>query len=171
MTTLRNFGFGKRCLENQIREEVELFLNDISSTSGKPFDIQDLLMVSISNVICSLAFGRHYDHDDERLHKLLAMINAEFATSGGLMNIVPALRHIPGDPFGAKIRIERMQKVLNFLREIVDEHRNTFDEENIRDYIDAFLAEQKRQADITDSTFTGICFSNRFAVAFVIGWL
>ena len=124
-------------------------------------------MVSISNVICSLAFGRHYDHDDERLHRLLAMINANFTSSAGLLNIFPALRHIPGDPFGAKIRIERIRNVLKFLREIVEEHRKSFDEDNIRDYIDAYLVEQKRQVDVKDSTFTGkIAFV--FSCAFVI---
>ena len=51
--------------------------------------------------------------------------------------------------------MEAMQKVLDLLDEIVEEHRKTFDVDNIRDYIDAYLAEQKRHADVKGSTFTG----------------
>ena len=92
LTTLRNFGFGKRSLENQIREEVELFLNDISDTGGKPFDIQSILSISVSNVICSIAFGRHYDHNDKRLLLLLKMMNKNVSTPRGIMNLFPWLR-------------------------------------------------------------------------------
>ena len=156
LTTLRNFGFGKRSLENQIKEEIELFLNDISDTDGKPFDIQSILSISVSNVICSMAFGRHYDHNDKRLLLLLKMMNENLSTSAGIMNLLPWLRHLPGDPFGSKILLERMEHIFDFLREIVEEHRKTLDEDNIRDYIDAFLVEQKRKANVKDNTFTGI---------------
>ena len=156
LTTLRSFGFGKRSLENQIREEIELFLNDISDTDGKPFDIQSILSISISNVICSMAFGRHYDHNDKRLLQLLKMMNESLSARRGVLNLLPWLRHIPGDPFGSKITTERVKKILDFLRELVEEHRKTFDEDNIRDFIDAYHAEQKRQANDKESTFTGI---------------
>ena len=154
--TLRNFGFGKRSLENQIREEIELFLNDISDTGGKPFDIQSILSISISNVICSMAFGRHYEHNDKRLLQLLKIMNANLSANRGAMNLLPWLRYIPGDPFGSRITLERIRNILDFLSEIVEEHRRTFDGENIRDYIDAYLAEQKIHADVKESTFTGI---------------
>ena len=52
--------------------------------------------------------------------------------------------------------MESVQHILDFLREIVEEHRRTLDEDNTRDYIDAFLVEQKRKANVKDSTFTGI---------------
>ena len=155
LTTLRSFGFGKRSLENQIMDETELLLNDINDTKGKPFDIQSFFSVSICNVMSSLLFGKHYDHDDARLHTLIRMVNANLSTPAGIVGILPWLRHLPGDLFGINVQIKRMNEVLGFIKEIVEEHRRTFDDNNIRDFTDAYLAEQKRQANVKGSTFTG----------------
>ena len=115
LMTLRNFGFGKRSLENQIREEIELFLNDISDTGVKPFDIQSILSISISNVICSMAFGRHYEHNDKRLLQLLKIMNANLSANRGAMNLLPWLRYIP-HPFRSRITLERIRNILDLYR-------------------------------------------------------
>lgn len=39
--------------------------------------------------------------------------------------------------------------------ERAEEHRETFDENNIRDYIDAYLLEQKQRTTEVNTTFTG----------------
>ena len=105
--------------------------------------------------MCSLLFAKHYEHDDARLHELLRMLSTTFATSLGIINILPWLRHLPGDLFGVKSKVNKMNEIVEFFKEMIEEHRKTFDENNIRDFTDAFLAEQKHQAHVMDSIFTG----------------
>ena len=73
------------------------------------------------------------------------MLNEQVSTPRGIVNLLPWLRHVPGDPCRTKPTLEQIGKILDFLREIVEEHRKTYDGDNIRDYIDAYLAEQKNR--------------------------
>lgn len=61
------------------------------------------------------------------------------------MTFVPALRFIP--PFrGAYLRVLEVVKViLGVLEKIINEHKEGFDEENIRDVIDEFLKHMKHK--------------------------
>ncbi|XP_010114991.1 PREDICTED: cytochrome P450 2C19-like isoform X3 [Chlamydotis macqueenii] len=72
LSTLRNFGMGKRSIEERIQEESEHLLEEINKTKGTPFDPTFLLSCAVSNVICSIVFGRRYDYKDK---KFLALMN------------------------------------------------------------------------------------------------
>lgn len=61
---------------------------------------------------------------------------------------------IPGDPFGVKRYMNAQQEVLDFVEVQLKEHERTFDANVIRDYIDAFISEMKKQKGIAESTFT-----------------
>ncbi|KAK3086583.1 hypothetical protein FSP39_020630 [Pinctada imbricata] len=157
LKTLRSFGFGKRSLENQILEEIEIFSKEIVKMNGKPFDPRESLSVAISNIICSIVFGRRFEHTDERLHLILGLVNENFSKNNRfrtLGNMMPWVRHLPGDITGMKQRIENVKKIKKFLREQIQSHKQSFDGDNIRDFIDAYLAEQNHQMDNSDSTFT-----------------
>ncbi|KAK3084094.1 hypothetical protein FSP39_008030 [Pinctada imbricata] len=65
LSKLRDLGFGKRMMEEKVLEEVVVFLQSISDTEGANFDISSLLRISVSNVICSVAFRRRFEHDDQ----------------------------------------------------------------------------------------------------------
>ncbi|XP_010012181.1 PREDICTED: cytochrome P450 2C21-like isoform X3 [Nestor notabilis] len=72
LSALRNFGMGKRSIEERIQEETEYFLEEIDKTKGTPFDPTFMLSCAISNVICSIVFGKRYDYKDK---KFLALMN------------------------------------------------------------------------------------------------
>ncbi|XP_068255769.1 cytochrome P450 2C18 isoform X3 [Nyctibius grandis] len=72
LTTLRNFGMGKRSIEERIQEETEYLLEEINKTKGTPFDPTFMLSCAVSNVICSIVFGKRYDYKDK---KFLALMN------------------------------------------------------------------------------------------------
>ncbi|KAJ8298464.1 hypothetical protein KUTeg_024995 [Tegillarca granosa] len=94
LTKLRSFGFGKRSIETNISEEVEVLLQFFDDQKGNAFDIYDI--------------------------------------------------------------VKRNSKMLeNFVEEVIKEHKETFEENNIRDYIDAFLVERSRRLGDDENTFTG----------------
>lgn len=42
-----------------------------------------------------------------------------------------------------------------FIGEMIEEHKRDFDENDIKDYIDAYLLEQKNRTGEINTTFTG----------------
>ena len=56
--TMRDFGMGKKSLDEVITDEARELCADIAAYKGKPIEkIKDLLSVSVSNVIHSIVFG------------------------------------------------------------------------------------------------------------------
>uniref|UniRef100_A0A8C4QFT8 Uncharacterized protein n=1 Tax=Eptatretus burgeri TaxID=7764 RepID=A0A8C4QFT8_EPTBU len=100
LTTLRDFGVGRRSIEERISEESECFLRRISTLEGKAFEPTFFLNAAVSNVICSVIFGDRFDYDNTTFVKLLAVVNDEVQLLGSiwtqLYNAFPLLRYIPG---------------------------------------------------------------------------
>ena len=74
LKALRDQGMGKKEMEIKIMEEVEGFLYEIGKFNEKPFDIADLCHVSVSNIMCSVAFGKRYDYSDETVTDLIGSV-------------------------------------------------------------------------------------------------
>ncbi|XP_048776296.2 cytochrome P450 2C8-like isoform X1 [Ostrea edulis] len=154
LTTMRKFGFGRRCMESQIIEEVDCLMNELKKYKNKAFDIQTPLNTSVSNVICSLLYGKRFDYDDYKFKRLISILNKLFSTGNASSpaNIFPSLRHIPC--FSLDSVIENVRSLKGFVKEMIEEHKRNFDEDNINDYIDTYLLEQKQRSNEVDTTFT-----------------
>ncbi|XP_029139547.1 cytochrome P450 2G1-like isoform X11 [Protobothrops mucrosquamatus] len=78
LTTLRNFGMGKRSIEERIQEEAQYLMEEIRKTKGQLFDPTFFLSRTVSNVISSVVFGSRFDYEDKTFLSLLQMINESF---------------------------------------------------------------------------------------------
>ncbi|XP_048747498.2 cytochrome P450 2C8-like [Ostrea edulis] len=154
LTTMRKFGFGRRCMESQIIEEIDCLMNELEKYENKAFDIQTLLNTSVSNVICSLLFGKRFDYDDSKFKRLISILNKLFSTTNASSpaNIFPLLHHIRF--FSLDSVLENINSLKPFVKEMIEEHKRNFDEDNINDYIDAYLLEEKQRLNEVDTTFT-----------------
>ncbi|XP_049318697.1 cytochrome P450 2B4 isoform X2 [Astyanax mexicanus] len=152
--TLRNFGLGKKNVEEGVAEEARYLIKEMLKQEGKSVCPMHLLMNSVSNIICSIVFGERYEYDDKRFAKLLEIINENIQLAGAPMarifGLAPFIKHFPGPHH--KIR-HNFDSLKQFIREIVEEHRKILDPENPRDFIDAYLVEMTKQQSNEDSTF------------------
>ncbi|XP_051809807.1 cytochrome P450 2J2-like [Acanthochromis polyacanthus] len=152
LSTLRYFGLGKKSLEPVILDEFRHCAEEFRSFNGKPFNPQFVINNAVSNVISFLVFGRRFEYSDEKFQELLGMFNEAFQIQASfwaqLFNSFPVLmRHLPG-PHQTGRQIWR--KVLDFVREEVNDHKKTWDPSNQRDFIDCYLKEiQMGKADST----------------------
>ena len=55
---MRDFGLGKQSLEMQIQDEATILVEGFQNTNGQPFDPQQDITKTVSNIICSIAFGK-----------------------------------------------------------------------------------------------------------------
>lgn len=156
---MRKFGFGKRSLQGQIMEEVDCLMDELEKYENKPFDIQNILNTSVSNVICSLLFGNRFEYDDTKFKRLIDLLNKLFTTGSGSSPefVFPILRHLPMSRF-AKVQ-KLFADIDGFTSEIIEEHRRNFNGNNINDFIDGFLLQQNETEE--NSTFTGISFAKK----------
>ncbi|XP_061181536.1 cytochrome P450 2B4-like [Saccostrea echinata] len=154
LTTMRKFGFGRRCLESQIMDEVDCLMDELEKYEQEAFDIQSILNSSVSNVICSLLFGKRFNYEDAKFKRLIYLINkvASTASASSIRFLFPWLRHF--QTRRTRTAMESSNAMTAFVTEMVEEHKVNFDENNIKDYIDAYLLEQKQRGNEINTTFT-----------------
>ncbi|XP_069799401.1 cytochrome P450 2G1-like [Dendropsophus ebraccatus] len=155
LTTLRNFGMGKRSIEERIQEEARCLAEKLMKDKDTPIDPIDILRLSVSNVICSVVFGERFDYEDQRFLTLMSNIDNISklfnSVSGLLQNVFPSIMpHLPGPH-------QRMYKLMDslklFITEMVNAHRATLDENCPRDFIDCFLLKMEEERKNPDTEF------------------
>uniref|UniRef100_A0A3Q1CNL3 Cytochrome P450, family 2, subfamily Y, polypeptide 3 n=1 Tax=Amphiprion ocellaris TaxID=80972 RepID=A0A3Q1CNL3_AMPOC len=155
LSTLRDFGMGRKGMEEWIQEESQHLVNRINSTNAAPFDPTFFLSCSVSNVICSLVFGQRFSYDDKDFLDLLHIISdtLKFGSSplGQLYNIFPRLmERLPGRQHKVIANIEKLRE---FTMTKIQEHQDTLDISSPRDYIDCFLTRLSQEKDIPTTEF------------------
>ena len=57
LTAMKDFGLGKRSLEERIQSEALALVEQFRSHGGKPFNPKQDINLAVSNIICSITFG------------------------------------------------------------------------------------------------------------------
>ena len=55
---MRDFGLGKQSIEERIQDEVQMLTEQFQNKNGRAFDPTDDIVKTVSNVICSITFGK-----------------------------------------------------------------------------------------------------------------
>ncbi|XP_044145181.1 cytochrome P450 2K6-like [Bufo gargarizans] len=145
LSTLRDYGMGKKSLENKIIEECESLINKFRSFEGKPFNNHTIINAAVANIIVSILMDQRFDYDNPTLLKLMRLINENVRIGGSTMvrlyNSYPWLiRWLPGDH---KKIFENNKELRDFVTETFTRKEKELDIHNQRNLIDSFLAKQK----------------------------
>ncbi|KAF4076709.1 hypothetical protein AMELA_G00218170 [Ameiurus melas] len=155
LTTLRDFGMGRKRMEGWIQEESRHLMDTIKETNSAPVDPTFYLSRAVSNIICALVFGQRFSYEDSHFLRLLQIFSGvlQFGSStwAQLYNIFPWLVELlPGKH--RKI-INDVNEVIDFSRGKIQEHKDSLDPENPRDFIDCFLIRLKQEKDNPNTEF------------------
>ncbi|XP_055551501.1 cytochrome P450 18a1 isoform X2 [Wyeomyia smithii] len=145
---LRHFGMTvlgnkKHLMENRIMTEVAELLAALNEVGNQSTDLSKYLSVSVSNVICNIIMSVRFSLEDPKFKRFNWLIEEGMRLFGEIHTIdyIPQIQYLPGN-INAKNKIAKnRQEMFDFYREVIDEHKQTFDNGNIRDIVDAYLDE------------------------------
>ncbi|XP_073530095.1 cytochrome P450 2B11-like [Phyllobates terribilis] len=145
LSTLRDFGMGKKTIENRITEEAESLVQKFRTYKGKPFNNLRNVNSAVANIIVSILLNERYDYEDPTILKLVDLINENTRLFGSplLYKSFPLL--IPCIP-GAHHKIfANIREFNSFLESTFTKQRKELDVNDQRNLIDAYLAKQKEE--------------------------
>nr|XP_054768569.1 cytochrome P450 2U1-like [Lytechinus pictus] len=138
LPALRSFGLGKRSLVPQINLEARYLAEEIKAFRGEPMDPSTILNKATANIIVQLLFGRRYEYDDSEFIDVMKAMARAFGLVSDTdpVNIFEPLVHLPR----YKQYRDSMIKLRDFIVSHLSSHQETLQEDNIRDFSDAFLS-------------------------------
>ncbi|XP_069063040.1 cytochrome P450 2G1-like isoform X2 [Pleurodeles waltl] len=147
IATLRNFGMGKRSMEERVQKEAFHLIKIIKDTDGKAFDPMIPLQSAVSNVICSVMFGERFDYNDQKFLQILHTIDKYFnfirSFIGQLYNAIPLImNYLPGPHHRI---LEASRSLKTFIQEQIESHQQTLNSESPQDFIDCFLMKANKK--------------------------
>ncbi|KAG8579983.1 hypothetical protein GDO81_007060 [Engystomops pustulosus] len=145
LSTLRDYGMGKKIIEDKITEEAESLVQKFRSYEGKAFENLNSVNSAVANIIVSILLNSRFDYEDPTILKLVSLTNENIRLLGSplvrLLNSVPVLvKWLPG---AHRKILANIREFHTFLETIFTKQRKELDVNDQRNLIDAFLVKQQ----------------------------
>ncbi|XP_032069185.1 cytochrome P450 2K1-like [Thamnophis elegans] len=146
ISALRDYGMGKKIVEDKISEECSILTKAFEIYEGKPFDPATILKAAAANIIVFFLLGKRFEYEDATLIRILELVeeNIHLATSPAILvyNVFPKLGFLLG---AHRTVMNNREKYHDFIESTFLKDIKEFDENNPRTFIDAFLVRQKQE--------------------------
>ncbi|NP_001106303.1 uncharacterized protein LOC100127252 [Xenopus laevis] len=154
LTSLRNFGMGKKSMEELVLEEAQHLVSAVSQTGGKPFNPVHLTGCAVANITSRALLGEQFQYQDQKLRDLLVTTRKFISNTHSFLhqlgNLFPVLLNLPA--FRDKL-FRESSELLSFVEEYIKQHKQTLDPSSPRDFIDYFLLKIKEEEMAAQSNF------------------
>ncbi|XP_072290779.1 cytochrome P450 2F3-like [Eucyclogobius newberryi] len=148
LMTMRNFGMGKRSMEQKIMEELQYTVDFLEKNTGKILSPEVMFHCVASNVVCLVLFGTRYEHDDPFIAKLVNCFDDVNKTINGpwafLYDSFHWVRYLPL-PFTRAFKAR--QTVKDMILPIIHEHEKNRVPGEAQDFVDCYLEELEKRGD------------------------
>ena len=164
---LKDFGLGKKSMESLILDEVkelsEKFKSDMKLNDDNEIPINwSTFNMSILNALWGIVSGKRFDVKNSEAIEKFQIMN-ELLDLIGRISFSTILAFALPYPF--RTWIGNYQKMKNYHHTLYDwfdneykQHLKSYDEQNLRDYIDCYISERKKAEEEKDieSSFYGV---------------
>lgn len=157
---LRQLGFAKQPMDDQIEEELGELTRHLDSLCGNvPVWPGELFPINVMNVLWQFTAGYRVPRNDEKLNKVLMLLRQRskgFDMAGGLLSQMPWIRFIAPEWSGFALIMNFNRKLYNMFMEMIQDHHENFTTDKAKDdLIYAFINDMKEKGDDPESNFTG----------------
>lgn len=144
---LREFGFGSRNMSSLIEEEAEIMVNHLKKKIEDNHGWCEIRMdrlfgIHILNTLWTMMAGTRYSPEDKELKDLQIVLTELFANidmGGTLFSHFPFLRYVAPEFSGYNMYIKTHMGIWKLLNEELRKHKETYNPEDIRDFMDVYL--------------------------------
>ncbi|XP_042545035.1 cytochrome P450 2C19-like isoform X1 [Dipodomys spectabilis] len=149
LKTLRNFGMGKRSIEERVQEEARCLVEELRKTKGSPCDPTFILACAPCNVMCSIVFQNRFDYKDQNFLNLMEKLNENAETLSSpwiqIYNLFPDLiDYLPGSH---NTLLKNFNDLHSYILKKINDHEESLDVNNPRDLVDCFLIKKKQEQE------------------------
>ncbi|XP_036424085.1 cytochrome P450 2F2-like isoform X1 [Colossoma macropomum] len=142
LMTLRNFGMGKRSMEDRILGETKHLVARLEKCAGRVMNPQTLFHDAASNIIYLVLFGTRYDYEDDNHKKYVQYFTENTKIVNGpwgmIYDMLPMLRFLPL-PF--KKAYKNYYTVEKMAANMLSTHKTSRVPGEPRDFVDCYLDE------------------------------
>ncbi|XP_064111559.1 cytochrome P450 2L1-like [Macrobrachium nipponense] len=135
---LKDFGMGKSSFEGVIQYEAQNLVETFERTAGKPIEISWCLNVAVLNVIWKLVANIRYNTDDQEIIKFSAFLKQNIELIQGRIQCFVGKKNTG---------------FISVFQEIIENHIKMLDQNNPKDYIDAYLIEIQKERGSLSTIF------------------
>ncbi|XP_060128347.1 cytochrome P450 2K6-like [Zootoca vivipara] len=154
LSTLRDYGMGKRSIEDRIVEECSVLIKKFESYQGQPFETTTTMNAAVANIIASILINKRFEYEDSTFRQFLELFNENVRLFGSpsimLYNIFPALGSLLG---ARKTILHNRDEIHAFVKATFIQHLKDLDENDQRSFIDSFLLRQQEEKDKPNGCF------------------
>ncbi|XP_013420993.1 cytochrome P450 2J6-like [Lingula anatina] len=141
LSSLRDFGLGRKSLQEKIQDEARYLVQNIEDENGKAFSPRDRIGKAVSNIISIVVFGARYDYEDTP--EMLSVLEESVRLNkGGPLAFTNLARLL-----FPKKKFVLMDELYILIRQEVKRHRQSFDPTDIRDFIDLYIKVTQERLD------------------------
>lgn len=143
IVALKDFGVGKKTIDERINEEVQYLVEEFAKQPEKPVEIKKIFPMATSNIISNIIFGSRFRYDDPDFSALLSHVNFFFktVTINSPVNFFPVLDKLVLNNKISQVAIH-LEAIRTYIRSRIEKERESFDPENIRNFLDLYIAEE-----------------------------
>ena len=147
---LNMYTGSKSAIESEVIQATQELVEFFLSQNGKPFDPESETFLTTGGIIYWLLFGdRHKSREDEIFLQMVefgrGFVGSTLLSLMG--DFLPAIRMIFKNKLESKV-VEAFDTLKRFSYQHTEEHRQTYDPNNLRDMTDALL---KASAELSES--------------------
>uniref|UniRef100_A0A8C0DU65 Cytochrome P450 n=1 Tax=Balaenoptera musculus TaxID=9771 RepID=A0A8C0DU65_BALMU len=151
ITTLRDFGVGKRGIEERIQGEADFLIEVCRGTRGAFLDPTFFLSRTVSNVISSIVFGGRFDYEDKEFLSLLCPSLPFFSPHPQHCEMFYSVtKHLPGPQQQA---FKELQGLEDFIAEKVEQSQCALDPNSPWNLIDSFFIRMQEEKKNPNTEF------------------
>uniref|UniRef100_H3CWK2 Cytochrome P450, family 2, subfamily X, polypeptide 9 n=1 Tax=Tetraodon nigroviridis TaxID=99883 RepID=H3CWK2_TETNG len=142
--TLKDFGMGKRIMEEKIVEECQYLIEEFEQHKGEAFDGAQVISYAASNIISTLMYGKRFDYKDPNLQAMISRDQEIIYHTGSpsiqMYNIFPWL-----GPFLKTwwVIMRELQTRAKHGKRILTELKESLNPGKCRGLVDVFLTHKK----------------------------
>nr|AAH47194.2 Cytochrome P450, family 2, subfamily K, polypeptide 6 [Danio rerio]AAI64859.1 Cyp2k6 protein [Danio rerio] len=156
LSTLRDFGMGRKRSEELIIEEIKYVKEEFEKFGGNPFETKLPLALAISNIIASIVFSVRFEYSNTKLHRMVGRAYENMKLTGSpsvqIYNMFPWLRPIVAN---RNQIVKNLKDTFKQNEELINGVMKTLDPFNPRGIVDSFLIRQQKDEESgkTDSLY------------------